>query len=209
MKWLSATQEWSKAGELMKMSPMPAEDEPGFVDPQAEYEGCHHAPYELEARVLIARAQLDAAAAEGDEAGAAKAAEEWLALRVRNGGRKGLGPQYIATGKLGAAAKIAQAHSVRFSGDIGDAIAATRAWADAEDTIPAFAPWPTTPAREELGELFLRSHRFQEAQEAFQKALQKRPNRFHALEGLAEAARSAGDLRTANEAQDKLAAQVR
>lgn len=208
LKWLSATQEYGKTDELLKMAPLAAEDEPGYVDTQAKYEGCHHAPYELEARLDATRARLDAAAAEGDEPTATRLADEFNALRARVAAREGRGDQYLQLSKLTTAAKVAQAHSVRNYGDIGDAISATRAWADAEDSIAALGPWPFTPAREELGELYLRSHRFQEAQVAFQAALDKRPNRFHALEGLSEAARSAGDLKTANEAQDKLAAQV-
>jgi uncharacterized protein HemY len=61
--------------------------------------------------------------------------------------------------------------------------------------------------REELGDLLMRSHRFAEAETEFRTALEKRPNRLHALRGLVESARSAGDERVAHEAQARLAAE--
>jgi hypothetical protein len=208
-KWLSATHEYGRTEDLLRMAPVPAEDEPGYVDAAAAHEGCHHAPYLLDARLSATHARLEAAAADGDETAAAKLAGEWNALRARIAAKQGYPPNWVKQGELAAAAKVAQAHSVRVSGDINDAIAATLAFADAEDKRPALGPWPWTPAREELGELYLRSHRFLEAEEAFEAALKKRPNRFHALEGLAEAARAIGDQRTANDAQARLSAQVR
>jgi tetratricopeptide (TPR) repeat protein len=208
-KWLSATHAYERTEELLQMAPVPAEDEPGYVDSAAAYEGCHHAPYLLEARLSAAHARLDAAAADGDETAAAKFAGEWNALRARIAAKQRYHQHYLEMGELAAAAKVAQAHSVRVSGDINEAIAATRAFADAEDNRPALGPWPWTPAREELGELYMRSHRFQEAEEAFQAALKKRPNRLHALEGLSEAARAIGDQLTANDARTRLSAQVR
>ena len=209
LKWLSATHEYARTEELLKMAPLAAEDEPGYLDTQRTYEGCHHAPYELEARLSAARARLDGATAEGDEAATATLAEEWNSLRARVARQAGSMPMWVQIGKLIAAAKLSQAHSVRVSGDIGDAIAATRAAADLEDQIPSRGPAVWTPQREELGELLLRSHRFAEAQEAFAAALKNRPNRLRALEGLLAAARSAGDPHTADEARDKLSAQVR
>jgi tetratricopeptide (TPR) repeat protein len=141
----------------------------------------------LEVRIL-----LDAAAALVDDPKAAQLGEQLAKL------------DSSPMGKLFVAARLAQAHSVRDTGSIGDAIAATRAWADAEDREPASGPAFSMPAREELGDLFLRSHRFAEAEEAFRAALERRPNRLHALKGLEESARSAGDLRAAAEAQSKL-----
>ncbi len=209
VKWLSATHAYDRAEELLQMAQVPAEDEPGYVDTMAAFEGCHHAPYLLDARLSAAYARLDAAAAEGDETAAAKFADEWNALRARIAAQQKYHSQYLELGRLAAAAKLAQARSVRVSGDINEAIATTRAFADAEDARPALGPWPWMPAREELGDLYLRSHRYREAEEAFSAALKKRPNRFHALEGLAAAARGAGDQGTANDALAKLSVQVR
>ncbi|MCA1828817.1 MAG: hypothetical protein LC689_17985 [Myxococcales bacterium] len=139
---------------------------------------------------IALRVRLNAAAALGDDAKAALLGEQLLKV--------------APSAKLLVAAKKAQAHSVRDSGSIGEAIEATRALADAEDREPASGPAFWTPAREELGDLFVRSHRFAEAEEAFRAALERRPNRLHALRGLEESARSAGDLRVAQEAQSKL-----
>ena len=136
------------------------------------------------------RILLGAAAAMGDDAEAARLGEAFLKLEPSSA--------------LLVKAKRAQAHSVRDSGSIVDAIEATRALADAEDKEPASGPAFWTPAREELGDLFVRSHRFAEAEEAFRAALERRPNRLHALKGLEESARSAGDLRAAAEAQSKM-----
>jgi hypothetical protein len=205
LKYLSATGEYARLDDLFTMPPLAAEDEPGYLDTQRAWLGCHHAPFELLARQLTLRARLDAAAVDGDFESAAAIAEQMSAMRARIRPMASL----AALGPLLAAAKVAQAKSVRDTGLIGDAIAATRAAADAEDALPRSGPSVATPMREELGELFLRSHRFQEAQEAFQASLAIRPNRFHALEGLAEAARSAGDLQTANQAQDRLSAQIK
>jgi tetratricopeptide (TPR) repeat protein len=207
LKYLSATGEYARMDELMAMPPLAAEDETGYVDTQRAYEGCHHAPYELMARMSILRARLDATTVDGDDEHVAAIGEEMRALRGRVA--KQSGGAYNSLGELIVAAKIAQAKSVRDTGTIGEAISATRAAADAEDAMPRSGPFASTPMREELGELLLRSHRFQEAEEAFQASLEKRPGRFHALEGLAEAARSAGDMKTAEDAQGRLSAQIR
>ena len=209
LQWLSATQEWARTGELLAMAPLAAEDEPGYLDTQLKYEGPNHTPYELAARVFAARARLDAAAAAGDETEAAEAAAQWTEVRVRFAAKAGYGAHYLEVGRLVARAKQAQAHSLRNSGDIGEAIEATRALADVEDKLPALGPAIWRPAREELGDLFVRSHRFAEAEEAFRKVLELRPNRLRALRGLEESARSAGDVRAAAEAQQLLRASVR
>jgi tetratricopeptide (TPR) repeat protein len=207
LKWLSATQEWARTEELLAMAPLAAEDEPGYVDTQLKYEGCHHASYELLARLYAARARLDAAAATGDETKVAALAEQWTALRTRLAAKWGHASS-AELGRLVTAARLAQAHSLRDSGSVNDAIEATRALADLEDRTPASGPSISTPAREELGDLLVRSHRFAEAKEAFRAALALRPNRLHALWGLEESARASGDKSTAAEAQSRLAAQV-
>lgn len=208
LQWLSATEQWSRTDELLAMAPLAAEDEPGYVDTQLEYEGQHHAPYELKARLFAARARLDAAAASGDETETEEAAAQWTAVRARFAARAGAGAQFLEAGQLVARAKRAQAHSLRNPGDIGEAIAAIRAVADGEDQQPASGPALWRPAREELGDLFVRSHRFAEAEAAYRRALELRPNRLHALRGLEESARSAGDARAAAAARAQLTAQV-
>ena len=208
LQWLSATEEWSRTDELLAMAPLAAEDEPGYLDTQLKYEGQNHTPYELTARLYAARARLSAAAAGGDETETAEAAAQWLAVRARFAARTGSGARFLETGQLISRAMQAQAHSLRSSGDIGEAIEATRAVADLEDKLPASGPALWRPAREELGDLLVRSHRFAEAEAAYRRALELRPNRLHALRGLAESARSAGDAATAAAAQSQLTAQV-
>lgn len=148
------------------------------------------------------RLRLDAAASLGEDAQAAKLAAELPQAPEHHG------KPDAPLAALVAAARTAQAHSLRDTGSVGAAIDAMRALADAEDAAqsgPAFF----TPAREELGDLFLRSHRFVEAEKEFRAALAVRPNRLNALRGLAEAARGADDPRTADDAQARLASQVR
>src|SRR5512140_1252154 len=133
-----------------------------------------------------ARVRLDAAAAQGDEAAVAAAGVHDERL--------------VAT-------KEKVAHSVRDPGTISAAIDAVRALADAEDAEPVSGPAFALPAREELGDLLLRSHRFAEAEKAFEAALRRRPNRRHALQGLTLAARGAGDVQAAADADAALSAQ--
>ena len=209
LQWLSATQDWSRTEELLAMAPLAAEDEPGYVDTQLKYEGQNHQPYELTARVLAARARLDAAAAAGDETETTNAAAQWNDLRARFARKARTGPRYLEIGQLVAKAKLAQAHSLRSSGDIGEAIEATRAVAEIEDQMPPSGPALWRPAREELGDLLVRSHRFAEAEEAYRKALDLRPNRLHALRGLEESAQSAGDAPSPADALSRPSAQVK
>ena len=178
--WLSETQDWAHAEELLDLPPL--------------------ASGETWARLYLARARLEAAAVQGDDTRAAASAAEFSAAMAR------VAPEAELSAELGpltAAAKLAQAHSVRDSGSINDAIARTRELADAEDREVASGPAPWTPAREELGDLLLRSHRLVEAAKEFRLALDKRPNRRHALRGLAEAQRGAEDSRSAEDAQAK------
>lgn len=144
------------------------------------------------------RVKLDAAALHGEDAEAEKLAPRLLESPLRGK------PDPLAP--LITAADVAQAHSLRDTGTMSAAIDATRALADAEDAVVS-GPSFFTPAREVLGDLFLRAHRFVEAEREFRKALDVRPNRLNALRGLAEAARGAGDARLAEDAQTKLAAQ--
>jgi hypothetical protein len=90
------------------MAPLAAEDEPGYVDPQLEYEGCHHAPYELAARSDAARARLDAAAADGDEQTVAALGAEWTALRQRIARNRGLGATFVEVGRLVVEARLSR-----------------------------------------------------------------------------------------------------
>ncbi len=84
-------------------------------------------------------------------------------------------------------------------GDNPGALAGMRAAAELEDGTEknAVTPGPLTPARELLGELLLELKRPSEALKEFEATLTKEPNRFRALYGAAEAAKLAGDRKTA------------
>jgi hypothetical protein len=172
------------------------EDEAGYSDPA----GLHHAPYGLYALSTEAETRLEHAAALGDEPLARKLAAENEAIveRIRGGQQRA---------RLLSAARIAQARSVRDPGLIEEAIDATRALADFEDAQPVSGPAECTPAREQLGDLLVRSHRYLEAYPEFRRALELRPNRLHALRGLNAAALGAGEPAVASKARAQIAVQ--
>src|SRR5689334_16356828 len=103
---------------------------------------------------VTARMRLDAAAAQGDETGVAAAG--------------------VHDARLVSAKKLV-AHSVRDPKSLPAAIDSMRAVADAQDEEPVSGPAFVLPAREELGDLLLRAHRFADAEKAFAAALHKRP----------------------------------
>ena len=86
------------------------------------------------------------------------------------------------------------------------AVALARKAAAGERSLPyAFGPpYPEKPSFELLGEILLREHRAQEAQQAFQQALLLTPRRTESLLGLLQASRALGDQATAAEAQAEL-----
>ncbi|MGZ6143668.1 MAG: hypothetical protein ACXWLM_10025 [Myxococcales bacterium] len=181
--WIESTRSWSRIDELFGPPP----EHPDFAD--------HGDTFAI-------RTRLDAAALEGDEAAAARWAGLLTSFRIPHN------PGFADYAKKVARARLAQAHSVRETSSIGEAIEAMRALADDEDKDPQ-GPSLHNPAREVLGELLMRSRRFAEAEQEFRAALDKRPNRWHALEGLAEAAHAAGDERAAHDAEARLAAPAR
>jgi tetratricopeptide (TPR) repeat protein len=157
-----------------------------------------HIPYKLYAQSSELEARLEHAALQGDEAKARELAASLEALK--------LSPERV---RLLSAARIAQARSVRDPGSLNDATLATRALADFDDAQPVSGPAESTPAREQLGDLLMRTHRYLEAEREFQKALEVRPNRLHALKGLHESALGAGEPQIASSAQARIAQQVR
>lgn len=156
------------------------------------------------AQRTAARVRLASAAARGDVAQAGQ-----LADLVEKLSQAGGGHEPAPDVPLEVAAAVAQARSVAEPRTLGEAIEKTRALADAEDAEPVSGPALATPAREQLGDLLLRMHRYAEAEAAFRKALEQRPNRAHALSGLMFAARGADDPQAASEAQRQLTAQLR
>ncbi len=81
------------------------------------------------------------------------------------------------------------------------AIEGLRLAADLEDGIEKLplTPGPIIPAREQLGDLLLETHRPREALEAYRLALAAAPGRRGALSGAAQAADAIGDTRTASQ----------
>lgn len=86
--------------------------------------------------------------------------------------------------------KSAQAWQAMARGDTATALVTLTAAADEEDALEKLplTPGPIVPAREQLGELFLRLNRPQDAQKAFDAALVLAPGRRGAMGGRAEAA---------------------
>ena len=87
------------------------------------------------------------------------------------------------------------------------AIDALRLAADQEDGIEKLplTPGPIIPAREQLGDLLMATHRLREALEAYRVALAAAPGRRGALDGAAKAADALGDTRTAGQMRTLLA----
>ena len=179
--WLEATRSWNKLDELFG-----APEEP-------DYTAHRH--------MWVVRSRLDAAAEQGDVESAEKYGKQLMSFHMP------FNPSFADYAAVAAPAKIAMAKSVRDPGLTPQAVDALRKLADKEDD-GAIGPALSIPARETLGELLLRTPRFVEGEREFRRALEVRPNRLNALRGLAEAARGADDLRTAEDAQAKLTAQV-
>jgi tetratricopeptide (TPR) repeat protein len=168
----------------------PLRELPGEPEPAAG-----HIDYGRYAQASELETRLEHAAAQGDEAKARELSAAYEKLGFERA-------------KLLTAARIAQARSVRDPGSLNDAITATQALADFEDSQPITGPAESTPAREQLGDLLMRTHRYFEALDEFRKALDKRPNRLHALNELRESALGAGELQLASQTQARIAGQV-
>jgi tetratricopeptide (TPR) repeat protein len=89
-----------------------------------------------------------------------------------------------------------------------EALRRMRAAAVREDATEknAITPGPLAPARELLGEMLLELNQPGPALGEFQATLQKEPNRFRAVYGVARAARLAGNTATARSAYEQLLA---
>lgn len=87
----------------------------------------------------------------------------------------------------------ARAWRAQALGHAQEAESQMRAAADKEDGLEKLpvTPGPVVPAREQLGDLLLQQHRFNESAEAFQISLVNAPNRKGALDGLKQASKAA------------------
>ncbi len=88
-----------------------------------------------------------------------------------------------------------------------EALGEMTAAAEREDATEknAITPGPLAPARELLGDMLLQLDQPEVALAAYQATLKKEPNRFRSLYGAAEAARLAGDSKTAAQYYAQLA----
>ena len=100
------------------------------------------------------------------------------------------GDAYWAT-QADALLKSAQGWRAAAAGDAGLAVNSLIAAADEEDALEKLplTPGPVVPAREQLGELFLKLNRPTEALGAFNAALALSPGRRGGLQGATEAKR--------------------
>jgi tetratricopeptide (TPR) repeat protein len=91
-----------------------------------------------------------------------------------------------------------------------DALDLLRSAADAEDILGKnpVSPGALVPAREQLGDLFLKLNRPKEAQREFEAALKIYPGRFRGLYGAAQAAEQAGEKEKAHQYYAKLTEQT-
>ncbi len=91
-----------------------------------------------------------------------------------------------------ALGKAVQAWILFEGGETDQALAIMREAADLEDSMDKHptTPGEVLPVREVLGEMLLRLGRTEEAIEAFEKSLERTPNRRNALKGI-ERARAA------------------
>lgn len=110
------------------------------------------------------------------------------------------GKTYWAT-QVGILTKESKAWQLAAQSHPDQAIEGLRLAADQEDDIEKLplTPGPIIPAREQLGDLLLATHRPKEALEAYQVALAAAPGRRGSLSGAAKAADAVGDTQTAGQ----------
>jgi tetratricopeptide (TPR) repeat protein len=142
----------------------------------------------VEAVTRFARAIGSARGGDGEQARADVAALATLrdALKAQN-------DTYWAT-LVEAQRLAAQAWITRAEGDTQGALRLAREAADLEETVEKHpvTPGPILPARELLGDLLLEAGNASEAQQAYEKTLQREPRRARTLFGAARAAERAG-----------------
>jgi hypothetical protein len=136
-----------------------------------------------------------AAAAKQDPAGAGAAAGK-LAQLAEEPGQHPFARQIITL-----QAKEAAALAARAAGNKEETVARMKEAVAIEDSIDDLSqpPYPPIPANELFGTLLLDLHRPSEAAERFALALQRTPGRPKSVYGIARAAETEGDIRTATE----------
>jgi tetratricopeptide (TPR) repeat protein len=212
--YLSGTGRWQRAEELLAPldTKVAAEDEPqqGVAHCQTEGALSSRRPWELLARLNVARLRLAAAAHAGDEERARAMAAELESVTARlQASQKDYLPPAVERLRLLGAARIAQARAGKDAKLLAEAIEATRLFADADEKQPLVGPMLEPLPRQDLGDLLLAAGRPSEAMAAYRMSLERRPNLSAALLGLAQAARAAGDASAEAAARAQLAAQWR
>ena len=134
------------------------------------------------------------AAAENDDAGAAKTAADNLALLAQEPGQHPFVQQIITL-----QAKEAQAWASKAVGNADDAVAKMKEAVAIEDSIDDLSqpPYPAIPANELFGKLLMEMNRPAEAEQRFLETLKRTPGRPKAIYGIARAAEARGDNTTA------------
>lgn len=101
---------------------------------------------------------------------------------------------------------MVQGLATQAEGGIARALAILRKVADREDTTEkhVITPGPLVPARELLACMELEAGDAKPALRNFESALQREPNRYHAVAGAARAAERAGDARRAAQYSQRL-----
>jgi tetratricopeptide (TPR) repeat protein len=134
------------------------------------------------------------AAAENNDAGAAKTAADKLELLAQEPGQHPFVQQIITL-----QAKEAQAWASKAVGNADDAVAKMKEAVAIEDSIDDLSqpPYPAIPANELFGKLLMEMNRPAEAEQRFLETLKRTPGRPKAIYGIARAAEARGDNTTA------------
>ena len=155
-------------------------------------------------RAIDAFAVGYAALRRGDRQAAEQGAER---LTTVAGGTPGAAPYGGQAGAAAVLSLVLRAALAETAGDLDQATRLLEAATALEDTLPVeFGPPDVVkPSHELFGEVLLRAGKPAVAQREFQRALELAPKRALSLRGLAEAARRAGDVKTAQRAARMLA----
>ena len=137
---------------------------------------------------------------------AEQARDEIAALDSLRGALERANDQYWAT-IVGAQKLAASAWLARAQGRNEEAVRLAREAADLEETVEKHpvTPGPLLPARELEGDLLMELGRHADALRAYEKTLEREPNRARTLFGAARAAASAGNDATARKRYTELA----
>jgi len=174
-----------------------------YVVEAGDWDAAAHLPLPVSSRDFVAvRLQWEAiAAAENNDADAARTAAEKLALLAQESGQHPFVRQIITL-----QAKEAQAWASKAAGHTDDAVARMKEAVAIEDSIDDLSqpPYPAIPANELFGRLLMEMNRPAEAEQRFLETLKRTPGRPIAIYGIARAAEARGDDITARQRYEEL-----